>query len=150
MAIEKTIGMAGKWISGKWVKTATEVASSTASRGRWVNGKWVKEATQALEDGKVYTKMKTTVKAEAKGVTDTFSSKFTLPTARAEIANVEHFLTELRSSTYARPINIPSDIPLNIDFSGATKKLVGSAIPIRDETGAIVREYFTRNGKESN
>ena len=48
----------GKWINGKWVKAAAEAITETASKGSWVNGKWVKEATQVLEEGKVYTKMK--------------------------------------------------------------------------------------------
>lgn len=58
MAIGK-LALAGKWINGKWVKTATEAVTDTvATKGRWVDGKWVKEATQPLENGKVYTKMK--------------------------------------------------------------------------------------------
>lgn len=35
------------------------VIKGIATAGKWLNGKWVKEAAQTLEDGKVYTKMKT-------------------------------------------------------------------------------------------
>lgn len=59
MVIGKVALATGKWINGKWVKTATETVTETVSKGRWVNGKWIKEATQPLENGRVYIKMKT-------------------------------------------------------------------------------------------
>ena len=105
----------GQWINGKWVRAAVEAITETASRGRWVNGKWVKEATQvveesapkskalvnfttkpttaSLESGKVYTKMK----LDHSPATDSFVSRFTIPTTMVEPANVETFLAGLRA-----------------------------------------------------
>ena len=157
----------GQWINGKWVRAAVEAITETASRGRWVNGKWVKEATQvveesapkskslvnfttkpttaSLESGKVYTKMK----LDHSPATDSFVSRFTIPTTMVEPANVETFLAGLRASKFSKPPVIPADIPVLVDFSTATKGIMRRVVPVRDKSGNLIREYVSAsNGKD--
>lgn len=59
MVVEKVI-MGARWLNGKWIKAAAETVSNSAHKGSWINGKWVKETPRMFEEGKVYSKMKTT------------------------------------------------------------------------------------------
>lgn len=125
------------------------IKQTVTSGGKWVKT-LVKTATNEGKPIKTCTKIKDVLKTETKGVTDTFTSRFILPTAKSEITNVEQFLTALRSSKYARPINIPKDIPSHLDFSKGSKTLIGRSIVEKNETGAITREYISSNGKDLN
>lgn len=167
MVVEKIL-TTGKWLNGKWVREAIEAVTETASKGRWVNGKWVKEATQVveetapkskvlvnfttkpatapLENGRVYTKMK----LDHSPATDCFTSRFTIPTAMVEPANVETFLAGLRASKFSKPPVIPTDIPAHVDFRTAAKGIMGGrVVPVRDKSGNLIREYVSAtNGKD--
>ena len=84
MIIEKAILATGKWINGKWVRTAAEAVTETASKGHWVNGKWVKEATQVVEE--TAHKSKALIKPEFRAKLASSASTSTSPVAR-EVAH---------------------------------------------------------------
>jgi len=144
MVIEKAVLATGKWINGKWVKEAAQVLKESAPRSKALVN-FTTKPTTPLESGKVYTKMK----LDHSPAIDSFTSKFTIPTTMVEPANVETFLAGLRASKFSKPPVIPADIPVLVDFSTATKGLIGRVVPVRDKSGNLIREYVSAtNGKD--
>lgn len=109
MVMEKIVSTAGKWVNGKWVKSKALKNFST------------KPTSTPLETNKVYTK----IKLEHSSATDCYTSRFVIPTTKVESVNVGTFLKGLKDSKYSKPPVIPTDIPEHIDFSTATKGIVG-------------------------
>lgn len=146
MVVEKAILATGKWINGKWVKEATQILKESAPRSKALVN-FTTKPTTTLESGKVYTKMK----LDHSPAIDSFTSKFTIPTTMVEPANVETFLAGLRASKFSKPPGIPTDIPVLIDFSTATKRAItgGCIVPVCDKNGKLLREYVSAsNGKD--